>query len=111
MIAAWERQAIDGMASTFAGALEVARVSGLGDVWLDLRLQFRASRWTSGRLSRHSRQQAGAIFRGDQFSGLNGGAGSRVRTRLRRAAPQTTRPSCQEGGAIRPKGGFAQATS
>ncbi len=28
MIAAWKRQAIDGMASTFAGAPEVARASG-----------------------------------------------------------------------------------
>jgi transposase len=28
MIAAWKRQSIDGMASTFAGALQVARASG-----------------------------------------------------------------------------------
>jgi len=32
MIAAWKRQAIDGMASTFAGASEVARASGEAEI-------------------------------------------------------------------------------
>ena len=32
MIAAWKRQAIDGMASTFAVASEVARVSGEAEI-------------------------------------------------------------------------------
>jgi transposase len=32
MIAAWKRQAIDGMASTFVGAPEVARASGEAEI-------------------------------------------------------------------------------
>jgi transposase len=32
MIAAWKRQAIDGMASTYAGASEVARASGESEI-------------------------------------------------------------------------------
>jgi transposase len=32
MIAAWKRQAIDGMASTFAGASEVSRASGEAEI-------------------------------------------------------------------------------
>jgi transposase len=32
MIAAWKRQAIDGMASTFSGASEVARASGEAEI-------------------------------------------------------------------------------
>ena len=32
MIAAWKRQAIDGMASTFAGASEVTRASGEAEI-------------------------------------------------------------------------------